>query len=292
VSTVPIGSVESGIRARVAGTVRRAGELVLSSLGEKPCVYWEVRRPGESTPHISGGEWFWIEDESGRALVMTAGVRVAALAVRREELLDVVDADVEEIGRQIREIKVRLKTAPPDETNALQKQRKELGRIATLLYTIRAHARGKLHRRGTLETQARWIHAQSSGYDGTAAGTKSVKLMLESMEITIEEGQRVEVDARFEVQPIPQNLGVSGGGYRDLPTCLVARAADGEAVTITGMGAIAPPVEPMKPQSAQPIPTSIARPSEHDPKFARAVIAVLAAVLAIGLLLTWISSES
>lgn len=260
---VPIASIEQGARVRVAGVVRASEPLLTSSLSNKPCVYWDVRRGLHDPPSRSEAQRFWLEDESGRALVSVEGANVAAHAERQREVMRVAEADHEAASARIREIKDALKTVHGPEAARLHKERAALAKVVTLMLAIRAHARGRVHIAGTLSEQERWIREHVAD----ASDREAVKLMVESWEVVIEEGQRIEIEGVVGTEAMPPG---ALGGYRDRPTCVAIRAE-----SVTGIGALAPRAE-------EPV---LPRTKKRASEFERAVIGILAALLAAAILL-------
>jgi hypothetical protein len=278
----PIAELESGARARVVGTIRRARGVLTSELAKKPCVYWDVRAGLLEAPTRSEALDFWLEDESGRVLIIAKDLKVEALGERREEILRVADADHANVERRIRELKELLKTVSGPRAGQLQRERKALAHSLTLLLAIRAHARRRVHRAGSLRDQERWIAEQAKKGDGDH---RSVKLMVESWEVVLEEGQRVEIEGVAAIEPVPPGVG-EGGGYRERPTCTVLRAPEGGELRITGVGASALPQATREGKWTDPVRV-VREPSRVT--FERAVIAGLVVLLAAALLLSWMS---
>lgn len=276
-----IAEIESGTRATIAGSVRAAREPIRAGLTDRACVYWEITTGLGTEPVERGACPFWIEDESGKVLVLDAPLELDVRATRGEELFSVASADYDAISKRLREVKDALKAAAGD-AKALHAEKRKLAKIATLVCSVRAHARGRVHRGGSLANQQRWIEANAAiANEGPGAAT--AKLAVSRWESALEVGGQIELDAIFEIQPVPPDLG-PGGGYRDRPMCLVARPLETGAVRVRGVGALAPrPVEreappPGKHKTRSELTTT---PPATDPTIAIILSAmVLAAVIA------------
>ena len=239
-----IAEIRDGSVGRVVGAVRAAGPPLRSPLGERPCVYWDVREGLGREPKDRDGRPFWLEDVAGdRVLVMTDALVVEVRAHREKAVLDAVDADVAEVAARIRALKLRLRE--PNAPSDVLEERKHLAKVATLLCALRAHARGNLHVGGSLPEQEHWIRTHAH-LTKDQPGDKAVGLMVERWEVVIEEGQHLVVEGLFRVEPLPPGLG--SGGYRDRPNCMVVRASERSPVRVLGVGISAP----QSPEDATP----------------------------------------
>jgi len=236
--STPIGSAADGQCATFRGRVCLAGEKILSAeLSEKSCVYWEVNESVSSgEPERFDGLPFWLEDETGRVLVQPQSVDVAARAEGRTQAIAVVDANLNEVAERIRQIKAERRDAMGRRAKELLREHKKLKKLATFLCAIRAHARGNVHRGGTLEAQERYLRDHASEHEG-----KAVELISEQFEVTLQEGDEIEIRGLCVMAMLPPGIGHSGG-YRDAPTGLQVRAPVGRRLEIRGLGDVAPMV--------------------------------------------------
>ena len=222
-----IGALVDGDRALVRGTVEAAGPLVEGPDGEG-CVYWDrrARLTDEAAEH--GGERFWVVDGEHRVLVAADHLEeVRARGDWREEVIAIATSEIAAVSQELAELKEKLKRHDDPQ---LRRRRKHLAKVATLLCSLKAHARGKVHGKGTLESQARWIEKNRHLADD-GPGKATMERAVQRLVMVLRPGDEVTVSARFQVEPLPAGLG-AGGGYRDRPTCLVARGA-----TVIGRGA-------------------------------------------------------
>ena len=215
-----IADLQDGEEAIVRGTIEAAGPMVEGPSGE-PCVYWEKRERMGSDASASGGERFWVVDGDARVLVPTEELAsLSAAGNWTQEVVELATSEISAVSAELSELKQRLKVK---DSPALRRRRKKLAKVATLLCSIKAHARGNVHGKGTLESQERWIeknrHLATEG-PGSATVQKAVSRLL----VVLEPGDRVTVSGRFRKEPVPAGLGGSGG-YRDRPTCWVVRGA-------------------------------------------------------------------
>lgn len=181
---------------------------------------------------------FWLDTEAGSVLVRAERLELEARAVRQKQVLAVVDGEIEQVSEAIRELKQLQREAGGRSAAEFGSERRRLAKVATLLCAVRAAARGRVHMKGTLESQAKWIAANSHLADG-GAGSKSVGLSVDRWEITIEEGQRVEVEGICQEEAILATLAACDG-YRSRPTALVLRAPAEAPIRVVGVGEIAP----------------------------------------------------
>jgi hypothetical protein len=223
---------------RITGTVSAAETPLTSRLGGRRCVYWDVRNGLDDDPRELEKQSFWLEDESGRVLVIGDHLEVDARAERKRQLLAVADADTAALSERLRALKAELRTVQGTAAAKLHRERERLALVATFLLASRAHARGKVHLGGSARAQAEWIreHAATvSEGPGAATATMSV----EAWEVVIEEGQRVSVEGPCRTELLDADLGQSDG-YRSRPTGRVLRGSAGAPLRVTGVGAIAP----------------------------------------------------
>lgn len=286
----PIGALADGARARVRGRVRRAAEPLISGLGKHACVYWDVRESLRSPPSERGAQPFWLEDASGRVLVRAEALEVDARAERERTLVSAADSDVKVVSARLKELKDRLREQQGAGVKPLITERRRLAKVATLLCAIRAHARGNVHVGGTPAGQEAWIRKNSHLAEG-GPGARTVKLAVDRWEVVVADGDEVELEGVFRVEPLPPDLGM-GGGYRDRPTCLVARGELAAPLFLRGVGAAAPVAHsaPARPGSSAKAaaPARAGRAGRHDPQFERQVLAVVIAVAMVSFVL-WLA---
>lgn len=292
----PIGALVDGARARVRGRVRRAGELLTSGLGKRACVYWEVRESLRSAPSERGAQPFWLEDASGRVLVRAEALEVDARAERERAIVSAAESDVKVVSARLKALKDELREQHGAGAKPLIEERRRLAKVATLLCAIRAHARGNVHVGGTGAGQEAWIRKNRHLAEG-GPGASTVKLAVDRWEVVVAEGDEVELEGGFHVEPLPPDLGM-GGGYRDRPTCLVAHGEPDAPLRLHGVGAAAPvPDRPAAPAPAPAARAASAKPAEparpgrrrpHDPQFERQVLAVVSVVATVSFIL-WLA---
>lgn len=293
--TQDIGALEDGAVASIAGVVRPAhADLLTSPLGEERCVYWDVRQGLDGTPERHDAKDFWIEDESGRVLVLGDNVVVDARADRRQELIERAESDIEAISTEIRDIKEKLRQIQGPAQRELGRRRRALAKVATLLCAIRADVNGNVHVGGSAKGQRRWIEANRHlAEERGGVGTKVVEMLVNRWEVVLAGGQRVQLRARFVVQPLPAGVASPGGGYRDRPTCMVARPVEGRHVEVLGVGAAAPqlaveevkPAPDRRPGRSKPVP---AAPEPESSPFADPIVVVTAVLTGLAVAATYV----
>lgn len=203
---------------------------------------------------------FWIEDPQGdRVLVRAEQLDVAVRADRAEQLVEVAEADIEQVSQRIRELKDVTRAGGPGQAEA-NRERRRLAKVATLLCAIRAEARGNVHVGGTLEGQRRWIES-NAGLAGDGLGERTVQRRVERFEVLLQDGDPAEVEGWLRREPRPAEL---GGGYCDRSDCLVVVPAPDGVVRVRGVGVAAPVSErelrgEPEPAKAQPTPASRSR---------------------------------
>lgn len=291
-----IGELEDGELASVSGEVRPAHPgLLTSPLGEEECVYWDVRRGLDGTPERRDAKDFWVEAKSGRVLVLADSARVDAKADRRQELVERAESDIAAISSEIRGLKDRLREQGPRQRE-LAKERRKLAKVATLLCAIRADVNGNIHVGGNAKGQRRWIEANKHlADDPDGPAKKVVEMLVDRWEVVLAAGQEVSLRARFVVQPLPAGVAGPGGGYRDRPTCLVARPVDGEHVEVIGVGAASPqlsveqvPVASVSRARAKPKEPPRHAPKSEDSPFADPIVVATAVLTALAVAATYL----
>lgn len=277
-----IADLREGEEAIVLGTIEPAGPLVEGPDGQR-CVYWEKRESVGSEASATGGERFWVVDGEGRVLVPAEELtNLSAAGNWTQEVVELATSEISAVSRELSDIKRRLRATDDPE---LRRRKKHLAKVATLLCAIKAHARGKVHGKGNLTSQAAWIEKNKHLADdgpGKATIEKAVSRLL----VVLAPGDRVTVSGRFRMEPMPPGLG-SGGGYRDRPTCWVVRNAS--VVGHDGASADATPPSPERRRTELAGHAEAAddlRQAMGATPFERKVLAVVTGVTLLGGLLT------
>jgi hypothetical protein len=239
---VRIADLVEGTEVTVRGTIVPGADQV-TSRGGVECVFWEV----VGADH--GGAPFWIEDESGRALIDPADASVTARTEYREQLINLATAELADIEERIRRIKHALKEIGGPAASKLGAELKPLRKLATLLCAIRAKANGNVHVGGTLDGQDRYIRERSPRFADLGSQTLALS---QAAEIALTAGDRIEVSGLVTREPIPPDL--FAGGYRDKPTCLRLRPPAGGELRIRGLGDAAPAPVALTVSEAPPSP--------------------------------------
>lgn len=269
-----IAELEDGQQARVSGRVEAADPLVEGPQGER-CVYWEKRAGLGAEVSERGGERFWVV--SGKERVLVRAEALAELDARgdwAQEIVQIATSEIQAVSRELADLKDRLKRTDRPE---LRRRRRKLAKVATLLCSVKAHARGKVHGKGTLESQARWIEKNKHLADdgpGKATMDKAVNRLI----VVLEAGDPVTVSGRFHREPVPPSLGASGG-YRDRPACWVVREA-----RVVGHDAAAPRATPPSPDERVASMPGRDHPGERTAAFDRNAILVVSVITAIAAL--------
>ena len=275
---------------RVGGVVRAAADRLRSPLMGRECVYWDVRRGLGHHPERHESTPFWVEDASGKLLVRGDALDVDVRARRTKELLESVTTDTQVVSDRLRELKAKLKRTSGAPAKPLHAERKRLARLVTYLFTVRAHAKGKVHLGGkSLSQQARWIEENASEVRGDE-GAATIAIAVDRYEVVVADGDSVIVEGTLATEPVPHGI-AAGGGYRDRPTCRVLRAGESGAVRLTGVGASAPqPVVGARIQGDAPASGSGGggHEVEPDPTFERSVLAALAVLGTAAVSLWWL----
>jgi len=223
---------------RIEGVVVAGPQVLRSPLLGRECVYWDVRRGLRDEVERSDSAPFWVQSEGDRWLVSPGAFDVDVRAKRSEEVLDAVATDTQAISDRLRELKERIRHATGDEARRLRKRRERLSDVVTFLYTVRAHAKGKLHLAGkSLKEQGRWIEANAP--EEREDGATSIAIAVDRYEVVIADGDRVIIEGVEHEAAIPPGMG-AGGGYRERPTAKALRAGPTGALRITGVGALRP----------------------------------------------------
>ena len=249
-AVTPIAELGDGAAGRVVGRVVPAtSTLLTSALGARPCVYWDVRRGLSDAPERYEAQDFWVQDESGRVLVRADALEVSARAERQKTVVETATSDFQAVSARLKELKDQLRELQGPAAAPVRQERRRLSKVATLLCAVRAHARGNVHLGGTLASQAKWIEEHRRLADGKL-GSKTVQLVVDSWEVTLEPGSQVELRGTFHHEPMPASYGADGG-YRQAPTCLTARGSRGGPVIVEGRGGAAPSVPRKRSTSAK-----------------------------------------
>jgi hypothetical protein len=240
---------------RITGTVSAVEAPLLSRLGKRPCVYWDIRDGLDDDPRERETRSFWLEDETGRVLVIGDHLEVDARAERRRQLRAVAEADIATLSERLREVKAKLRVVQGTGAAELNRERERLALVATFLHATRAHARGKVHLGGSARAQAKWI--REHGEIATAGpGAATATMTVDAWEVVIEEGQRVTVEGPCRTEALSADLGHSDG-YRSRLTGRVLRGSPGAPLRVTGVGAIAPQERDARPT---PLPRGVPQP--------------------------------
>ncbi|GMV16166.1 MAG: hypothetical protein AMXMBFR56_43900 [Polyangiaceae bacterium] len=227
------------------GKVAAAGELLVSALGQRPCVYWDVRDGLDDAPRRVGKSDFWLEDAEGRVLVVSEHLRVELRAERAKQLVAVAEADLAELSARLRELKALLRTEQGAAASKLRKERAHLAKVATFLHATRAHARGKVHVGGTARGQERWLREHGRGASG-GPGESTAMLLSEAWEVVIEVGQRVTLEGECSIEAVAPEL-LPSQGYRTRATARVLRGSAASPLVLIGTGDRAPRAAAAKP---------------------------------------------
>ncbi len=279
-----IAELREGEEAIVRGTIEAAGPLVEGPDGQR-CVYWEKRQRMGAPASESGGDRFWVIDGEARVLVPAEELTdLSAAGNWTQEVVTLATSEISAVSRELSDIKQRLRAKDDPE---LRRRKKHLAKVATLLCSVKAHARGKVHGKGNLTSQAEWIEKNKHLADdgpGKATIEKAVSRLL----VVLEPGDPVTVSGRFRMEPMPPGLG-SGGGYRDRPTCWVVRNAS--VVGHAGASADATPPSPEQRQAAQATRSEKSARAELQrakgaTPFERKMLTFVTAVTLVGGLLT------
>ncbi|UJR85606.1 hypothetical protein [Sandaracinus amylolyticus] len=280
---VPIASLRDGSHARVRGRVRRARELVTSSLGQRACVYWDVRQGLASTPHARGAVDFWLEDASGRVLIRAESIRVEARAHRAQEVLGKIDRDIDEVARRQRAVKDALRRGGGGAMKELHAEKRRLAELATLLCATRAHARGRVHVGGSLEGQQAWIRAHAETTEPGPGAT--MRLVIEQWEVVLAEGDEVEIEGECALEAAPPGTGA--GGYRERASCLVLRAPAGGTLEAHGVGASGVSETPPSTRARRRAAAAVRERPPPDP--GHVLTGAVALVVGVLVLLAWLT---
>ncbi len=218
-----IAELEDGSVATIRGRVVRAVRAIEGPDGVD-CVFYD--RGHAEDDGVPECEAFWLEDASGRVLI-PAEFEVVGGALTHQDRIDVIDADVKQVAARLSDLKGMMRTAQGSDQKRfreLHAEQSALKELATVLCCIRAQAHGKVHGGGrSLEQQADFIRTRGEKLRSEGHAIRSIELELEIRQTVVALGDEVQVDAAFYEAPMPPGLG-AGGGYRDRPTCLSARA--------------------------------------------------------------------
>ncbi len=254
------------------GRVAAAGELLVSALSQRPCVYWDVRDGLNDAPRRVSKSDFWLEDSEGRILVQSEHLRVDLRAERAKQLVAVAEADIAQLSARLRELKVRLRTEQGAAASTLRKERAHLAKVATFLHATRAHAAGKVHVGGSARKQERWLKEHGRAAPGSP-GEATAMLLGEAWEAVIEVGQRVTLEGECSVEAVAPEL-LPAEGYRTRATARVLRGSPAAPLILVGSGDPARRSAPAKP--AAPGQT-LSRATRHELVLAAVLVAAIVA---------------
>jgi hypothetical protein len=243
--------------ACIEGVARSSGAPPLvSSITRRSCLCWQAHGSllDPASAEQSGAQDFYVEDESGRALVKTERAALALGHLERGGMLNVLDADIKQVAAQISDKRVAARAAASDARRAIDAELRELRRLATLLCAIRAHARGNLHIGKSLAEQERLIQERSAEAASSVALREMPARYLQSYDAVLCDGDRVRITGVVSREADPDG---AAGGYRDRPLSVVISAPEGEEIHIAAEGGAELP-EDVEPDSSQP--SAIAKP--------------------------------
>jgi hypothetical protein len=221
----PIAEAEG--EACIEGVVRSTGAPPLvSPVTRRRCIGWQVHGSLiERERGATGAQDFYVEDDSGTALVITEHASLSLGAVERGGALDLLDVDIRKLEGTITDLRAaaRAGKARHDEVRPLRQ-------LATVLYAVRAQARGLVHAGNSLEGQQRFIEERSAEVAATMASHGMAARYLQSSDAVLCDGDRVRVAGLVRREVDPEGL---VGGYREQATRVVVRAPEGDVVHIT-----------------------------------------------------------
>jgi hypothetical protein len=230
--------------ARVVGRVHLAsGEPLSSPLGGRACAFYEVRG-GLLERGETAARDFYVEDDSGRALVVMEDFRVRMAGRQQRRVIAALDADIQVISEQIRELKQQRSRGTPSEQRAALPRLKNLRRLATVLCAVRAHAHGKLHVGKNQQQQLDFIQRNSEAFRAEGSALRSTRLTVRRHEVTLEQGFPVVVTGRCRLEPARDPAAATGGGYRGTAMQPTLRAPAGGELLVEGQGELADPEPP------------------------------------------------
>ena len=233
-----IAQLQDGDTGRIRGRVRGARpELLLSKLGQKRCVYWDMRQGLDAPPEERESQAFWLEDATGKVLIPRDGVVIEARGERRKALVERATADIHAVTERIRQLKQELRSGTA--SGEVMRERQHLAKVATLLCAIRAHARGNVHNAASLKHQEEFIERNKHLVEGQDLGADTIEMMVQRFEVVLCEGDEVEAEGLFRVEPMPPDIG-GAQGYRERPACLTLRPDRLGDARIVGVGQSAP----------------------------------------------------
>jgi len=220
-----IASAEDGHVARLHGKVRFFGNAPLTSpLGERRCVYHEVRDPLKPDEQAEGrGQDFFLEDDSGRAVVIMKRHEVDMTPRMSQELVSLLDASVQAVSTHLHVLKDRYRSSAGDEQRRLSRELNRKKKVATLLCALRAQARGRVHMGKSPEDQAERIARLKEQIESDEELQAADPIPIQRYEVTLEEGEEVTVEGFCQWEPDPDPR-AEGASYRERPLRLVVRA--------------------------------------------------------------------
>ncbi len=236
--TTQVAQLQDGKTGRIRGRVRSAcAEPLTSKLGDQTCVYWDTRPGLDARPDESDSQPFWLEDASGKVLVPAEGVRIEARGEHREALVERATADIHAVTERIRTLKAELRKG--DAGKGVSQERRRLAKVATLLCAVRAHAKGNVHASASLKHQEAYIEKNKHLVMADGLGRDTIEMMVQRVEVVLCDGDEVEAEGLFRVEPLPPHVG-GAHGYRERAVCMTLRPDhDGDA-RIVGVGRSAP----------------------------------------------------
>jgi hypothetical protein len=213
---------------RVRGVARSSGIPPLSAPRSGLACLCYVLADNAGDEH--GVQDFWVEDESGRVLVVMQDITLD-LGRSATAAAEVVDADIQAVQERLAELAERARKKGNEMADALRAERKTLRKLYTLLCAIRAHRSGRCHVSKTLDGQQRYILEQSRYFMNSGAAQGIATLKFVGAESLLVDGQEVRIEAEACLEQDPD---ARDGGYRSRPTRMVLRAPmDGRIVVHT-----------------------------------------------------------
>ncbi len=281
-ATTSIAAVEDGSTARLHGAVRVFdGQTMVSPLGQRTCVYHEVRDPVASAPLETCGRSFLLEDDTGRALVVLERQQVDMTPRLRQELVSLLDANIHAVSAHLHRLKERYRDTGGQEASRIARQLNRKKKVATLLCALRAQARDRVHMGRDLEDQAAHITRLRAQIDADPGLRNAQPIPVERYEVTLEEGEQVTVEGFCQWEPDPDPT-ADGATYRERPLRLVVRApVDGE-LRVMGGSHRAVASDDQRPESTWAVTTSEARPPAEREEERGNALPWVGAILALG----------
>lgn len=226
--TTAIVDARDGATVRIAGTVE-VSEPVEAPISKIACAYAEVYDPHRGGAPIERvGTRLHVRDATALAEVELEHVETELLGYVRNEKVEAIQTELTTVEEKLGELKDRRRDASGPAASAIHREQKQLRRVATLLYAMRAQARGRTHGQRSLDAQKQFIARERQALRVQDGARPAIEIETERLEAVVAEGDTVEIEglARWRA-------GGQARGYREAGRRLVITGSPQAPVRLT-----------------------------------------------------------